>query len=151
MAKASSSDPATRTGIVAREGAGGTWTFGAPSHPWRLCDGSPCAGWVQPNSTCSGTNKKRVRYIAEIGGGRRNTEEYWCQSLAQGEPCYTHNSHPRPMLQIIDDSGEFQGWVGVEAFTHVATSTGLPDGSWVEGYWGLFDMVSADLRPELQV
>ncbi|MFJ6837183.1 hypothetical protein [Streptomyces sp. NPDC091209] len=149
VAKASSSDPATRTGIVGREGSGGTWSFGAASNPWKPCATSPCMGWLQPNTSCAGTDKDRVRYLGEIGGGRRNTEEYWCQSLAQGQACYAYNSHPRPMLQIIDDSGEFQGWVGVEAFTHVATSTGLPDSSWVEGYWGLFDMVSAALQPEL--
>ncbi|MFJ6727213.1 hypothetical protein ACIQPQ_20140 [Streptomyces sp. NPDC091281] len=149
VAKASSADPATRTGIVGREGAGGDWTFGTGTNRWRLCSGSPCMGWLQPNTSCSGTDKDRVRYLGEIGGGRRNTEEYWCQSLAQGEPCYAHNSHPRPLLQIVDDAGEFQGWVGVEAFTHVDTRSGQPDGSWIEGYWGIFDMVSTALRPEL--
>lgn len=149
VAKASSSVPATRTGIVGREGTGGAWHFGAASNPWKLCAGSPCMGWLQPNTSCSSTEKNRVRYIGEIGGGRRNTEEYWCQSLAQGKPCYAYNSHPRPMLQVIDDAGEFQGWVGVETFTHVSTTTGLPDSSWVEGYWGIFDMVSATLQPEL--
>ena len=29
--------------------------------------------------------------------------------------CYTGNSHVRPMMQIIDDDGEWHGWVGVEA------------------------------------
>lgn len=149
VAKASSSDPATRTGIVGREGSGGNWTFGAAANPWKPCSGSPCMGWLQPNTSCAGTDKDRVRYIGEVGGGRRNTEEYWCQSLAQGQNCYAYNSHPRPMLQIIDDSGEFQGWVGVEAFTHVATSTGQPDSSWIDGYWGIFDMVSGELQPEL--
>ncbi|GAA2518944.1 hypothetical protein GCM10010393_59930 [Streptomyces gobitricini] len=151
VAKASSSDPATRVGIVGREGSGGTWTFGGTSNPWKLCSGGSCMGWLQPNTSCAGTDKDRVRYIAEIGGGRRNTEEYWCQSLAQGQPCYKYNSHPRPMLQIIDDSGKFQGWVGVEAFTHVDTKTGLPDSSWVEGYWGIFDNVSSALQPRLPV
>jgi hypothetical protein len=55
------------------------------------------------------------------------------------------------MLQVVDDSGRFQGWVGVEAFSHVSTSTGLPngpEGHWDEGYWGVFDMVSiSQLRP----
>ncbi|MET7619276.1 hypothetical protein [Streptomyces sp. NPDC005408] len=149
VTKASSTDPATRTGIVGREGSGGTWSFGAASNPWKQCNGSPCMGWLQPNTSCSSTDKDRVRYIGEVGGGRRNTEEYWCQSLAQGQPCYKHNSHPRPMLQVVDDSGKFQGWVGIEAFTHVSTSTGLPDSSWVSGYWGIFDMVSAALQPKL--
>ncbi|NUK12718.1 hypothetical protein HRW23_02100 [Streptomyces lunaelactis] len=150
VAKASSADPKTRVGIVGREGSGGAWSFGAAANPWKQCNGSPCMGWLQPGTSCAGTDKDRARYIAEIGGGRRNTEEYWCQSLAQGQPCYKYNSHPRPMLQVIDDSGKFQGWVGVEAFTHVSTSTGLPDSGWVEGYWGIFDMVSAALEPKLE-
>ncbi|MFI6105542.1 hypothetical protein [Streptomyces sp. NPDC051310] len=149
VAKASSSDPGTRVGIVGREGSGGTWTFGNTADPWKVCSGGACMGWLQPNTSCAGTDKDRVRYIAEIGGGRRNTEEYWCQSLAQGQPCYKYNSHPRPMLQVIDDTGTFQGWVGVEAFTHVSTATGLPDSSWVEGYWGIFDTVSPALQPRL--
>ncbi|MER5845884.1 hypothetical protein ABT126_01980 [Streptomyces sp. NPDC002012] len=152
VAKASSPDPATRTGIVGREGTGGAWSFGAASNPWKLCNGSPCMGWLQPNTSCSSNNDKdRVRYIGEISGGRRNTEEYWCQSLAQGQPCYKYNSHPRPMLQVVDDAGRFQGWVGVEAFTHVGTGSSgqQPDGSWVEGYWGIFDMVSTALQPRL--
>ncbi|MFF1484788.1 hypothetical protein ACIGZH_04375 [Streptomyces sp. NPDC058319] len=151
VAKASSSDPATRQGIVGREGTGGGWTFGAAADPWRLCGGDPCMGWVQHNTSCAAADgdTARVRYIGEVGGGRRNTEEYWCRTLAQGQPCYAYNSHPRPLLQVIDDSGEFQGWVGVEAFTHVATRTGQPDGNWIAGYWGIFDMVSADLKPEI--
>ncbi|MEU5974581.1 hypothetical protein [Streptomyces sp. NPDC047315] len=139
----------TNASIVAREKTGGDWTFGAAADPWRLCDGSPCMGWLQQNTSCQGVDKDRVRYIGEIGGGRRNTEEYWCQDLAQQQPCYLYNSHPRPMLQVIDDAGEFQGWVGVEAFAHVATSTGLPDGKWIDDYWGIFDMVSNDLQPRL--
>lgn len=149
VAKASSSDPATRTGIVGREGTGGAWTFADTANPWRLCRSSLCTGWLQPNTSCSSTDRNRVRYLAEVGGGRRNTEEYWCRSLAQGRPCYTDNSHVRPMLQVVDDAGRFQGWVGVEGFTHVNTKTDLPDKSWVEGYWGIFDMVSAALKPKL--
>ncbi|MGW2620628.1 hypothetical protein [Streptomyces sp. NPDC001500] len=149
VAKASSADPETPVGVVGREGTGGAWNFGAAANPWKLCSGSPCMGWLQPNTSCAGTDKDRVRYIGEVGGGRRNTEEYWCQSLAQGQTCYTSNSHPRPMLQVIDDAGEFQGWVGAEAFTHVNTRTGLPDGAFAEGYWGIFDMVSSALRPDL--
>ncbi|MFD3454750.1 hypothetical protein ACFWVC_21550 [Streptomyces sp. NPDC058691] len=148
VAKASSADPDTRTGIVGREGSGGAWLFGAASNPWRLCAGSPCMGWLQRDTSCAGTDKDRVRYIGELGGGRRNTEEYWCRYLAQGQPCYRYNSHPRPMLQVIDDHGDFQGWVDVEAFTHVRTRTGLPDGNWASGYWGIFDTVSAALQPK---
>jgi hypothetical protein len=149
VAKASSTNPNTRTGIIGREKSGGTWHFGAATNPWKLCKNNPCMGWLQPNTTCTGTGKNRVRYIAELPGGRRNTEEYWCQYLAQGQTCYQHNSHPRPILQIIDDTGTFQGWVGVEAFTHVSTTTGLPDGNWASGHWGIFDTVSPALHPKL--
>ena len=49
--------------------------------------------------------------------GRRNTWEHWCKQLAvsRSEECYGGNSHVKPMIQIIDNNGEFHGWVGVEA------------------------------------
>ncbi|MFI9582107.1 hypothetical protein ACIHCQ_09725 [Streptomyces sp. NPDC052236] len=143
-----------KTGIVGREGTGslpadkpGFWSL----KDYSVCKNGACIGWLQPNSTCDGNNN-RVRYIAEIGGGRRNTEWYWCQSLAQGQPCYKYNSHPRPMLQIIDDSGKFQGWVGIEAFTHVETGTAgqVPTGKHASGYWGIFDRVPEALNPGVQ-
>ncbi|MFF3458945.1 hypothetical protein ACFYXH_32435 [Streptomyces sp. NPDC002730] len=142
-----------KAGLVGREGAGGDWSFksGSPkeespdhNNPWRGCANGLCIGWNQHNTGChsdTDPDKDRIRYIAEIGGGRRNTEWYWCQLLAQGKDCYQYNSHPRPMLQIVDDSGTFQGWVGVEAFTHVATATGQPSGDFAQGYFGIFDMV----------
>jgi hypothetical protein len=48
---------------------------------------------------------------------RRDTLWHWCRCLAKerGEFCYTGNSHVKPMLQIIDDNGNFHGWVGAEA------------------------------------
>lgn len=158
----------TNVGTVGREGSGGDWTFsrvnGNNNNPWRKCRSGPCMGFLQEGA---GTCRKawadntapatRVRYIGEVGGGRRNTEEYWCQGLA-GRPaegkCYEYNSHPRPMLQVIDDSGRFQGWVGVEAFTHVSTDgtppNGQADSEWKSGYFGVFDMVSVPaLKPTL--
>jgi hypothetical protein len=150
----------TNVGTVGREGTGGDWTHsginGTNKTPWRKCRSGPCMGFLQEGA---GTCRKawsdntapatRVRYIGEVGGGRRNTEEYWCQGLA-GRPaegkCYVYNSHPRPMLQVIDDSGRFQGWVGVEAFTHVSTDNNPPNGQadadWKAGYYGVFDQVS---------
>lgn len=48
---------------------------------------------------------------------RRDTLWHWCTCLAmeRGERCYTGNFHVKPMFQIIDDTGTFRGWVGVEA------------------------------------
>ncbi|MGW2051221.1 hypothetical protein ACWCPF_39600 [Streptomyces sp. NPDC001858] len=147
---------------LGREWSGGNWTFSGaqgdnPTNPWQKCDGAECLGFVQHGTSCgrgdenpkadANPDKDRARYIAEIGGGRRNTEEYWCMLLAQGADCYENNSHPRPMLQIIDDSGKFQGWVGAEAFTHV--NNGTPDTEWSQYYWGVFDQVSPDLKPQI--
>ncbi|MFG3495041.1 hypothetical protein [Streptomyces sp. NPDC047928] len=145
----------TASHIVGREGAGGDWTFGGtagnnPRDPWRKCLTAECIGYLQPGTSCSAADTDRVRYIGQVGGGRRNTEEYWCQALAQGAQCYDDNSHPRPMLQVIDDSGRFQGWVGVEAFTHVNTQTQEPTNQFGSDYWGVFDMVSVSaLRPQV--
>lgn len=48
---------------------------------------------------------------------RRDTLWHWCTCLAmeRGQFCYTGNSHVKPLMQIIDDSGAFRGWVGAEA------------------------------------
>jgi hypothetical protein len=57
-------------------------------------------------------------YIQKLSNtDRRDTLWHWCTCLAmeRGEKCYTGNSHVKPMLQVIDDSGAFRGWVGVEA------------------------------------
>ncbi|MFI6104263.1 hypothetical protein [Streptomyces sp. NPDC051310] len=35
--------------------------------------------------------------------------------MKRSEKCCTGNSHVKPMLQVIDDSGTFRGGVGVEA------------------------------------
>lgn len=117
--------------------------------PWQVAAAGTSLGWVEKDTgcqTCTGsTNKSRVHYLAQLGGGRRNIYEYWCQCLAQGKACYLANSHPQPLLQIVDDNGVFRGWVGVEAFTHVNPSTLQPDQDWAAGYWALFDMTEFQL------
>jgi hypothetical protein len=50
------------------------------------------------------------------------------------------NSHPQPMMQIVDDDGTSQGWVGVEVFTHVGHGTLVPDQDWASGYFAVFDL-----------
>lgn len=57
-------------------------------------------------------------YVVKLSShDRRDTLWHWCTCLAreQGTFCYTGNSHVKPMLQVIDDAGNFRGWVGVEA------------------------------------
>jgi hypothetical protein len=57
-------------------------------------------------------------YLTKISNSdRRDTLWHWCTCLAmeRGEFCYTGNSHVKPLMQIIDDTGAFRGWVGAEA------------------------------------
>ncbi|MCK2215996.1 hypothetical protein MF672_019665 [Actinomadura sp. ATCC 31491] len=57
-------------------------------------------------------------YLTTIStSDRRDTLWHWCTCLAmeRHEFCYTGNSHVKPLMQIIDDTGAFRGWVGVEA------------------------------------
>ncbi len=94
------------------------------------------AGWKQCNENClsgafpasenactkCGAGEQRVNrtYLASEGG-RKNYYEHFCTCLRQGTtPCYAGGSHVKPELQVIDDSGRFRGWVGVEAQNRVA-------------------------------
>ncbi|WP_157249579.1 hypothetical protein [Nonomuraea typhae] len=57
-------------------------------------------------------------YLTKISSSdRRDTLWHWCTCLAMERKqfCYTGNSHVKPLMQIIDDSGAFRGWVGAEA------------------------------------
>ena len=79
--------------------------------------GGGCALPVDPH-WCAAGQSPMMYYIADLPyADRRNISEFWTLCLAEGrnEYCYTGNSHVRPMLQIIDDDGEWHGWVGVEA------------------------------------
>jgi hypothetical protein len=152
-------------GAVVRQTSGGRWTFaegvkGVPGNdPWSLCDNESCIAWRQHGSSCQCLgpdgkpveNKDRLRYIAEVVGGRRNTEWFWCDCLRkQTDACYQANSHVRPLLQVIDDNGEFHGWVGVEASTHVNPVTLEPMPSPENGFFSVFEMVRDELdnRPD---
>jgi len=68
---------------------------------------------------------ERYRY-ADISTSllRKNVENLYAECLNNGNvngatdtlrPCYLNNMHARDLLQIIDDAGNFKGWVGVEA------------------------------------
>ncbi|MFF0450727.1 hypothetical protein ACFYT4_30805 [Streptomyces sp. NPDC004609] len=92
-----------------------------------------CLTYVQPSSTAAcqktggcpnyggGTaaNVTSIQYhLQKISSyDRRDSLWHWCTCLAmeRNEFCYTGNSHVKPMLQIIDDNGNFHGWVGAEA------------------------------------
>ncbi|QUQ63290.1 hypothetical protein [Kutzneria sp. CA-103260] len=104
---------------------------------WNACDDGSCLGYVQtnpdptkfscsPTSCCrkdanydacvkkiKDTGDRRFYYLTGVGGGRRNSIELWCECLSYDQ-CYAGNSHVRPLLQVIDDSGALQGWVGAE-------------------------------------
>ncbi|EME57402.1 hypothetical protein [Amycolatopsis decaplanina] len=99
---------------------------------WNKCDDGSCLGFVQydsgcdPSSCCPAgpgyeacarkiidTGDRRFYYLSDAFGGRRNSYEFWCECLSYNG-CYLGNSHVRPLLQVIDDAGAFQGWVGAE-------------------------------------
>ncbi|WP_328842889.1 hypothetical protein [Streptomyces sp. NBC_00258] len=92
-----------------------------------VCDGraSYCMTRLQPSSAkcrkgCAKgtTNTSLQYYLTRVGvHDRRDTYWHWCTCLAPKptSTCYEGNSHVKPMLQVIDDSNAFRGWVGVEA------------------------------------
>ncbi|MGX7672939.1 hypothetical protein [Plantactinospora sp. DSM 117369] len=104
---------------------------GLTMNTWQLCDDGSCLGSVQDNAGCSpasccaagpgyqacvdqlAAQNRRFYYLSNAFGGRRNTYEFWCECLSY-KSCYEYNSHVRPLLQVIDDSGAFRGWVGTE-------------------------------------
>ncbi|MEU5575385.1 hypothetical protein, partial [Streptomyces coeruleorubidus] len=99
-----------------------------PFHPrpFHVCGGRAtyCMTYLQPSGPCGkgcqqGTTDTSVQYyLTRIGvHDRRDTYWHWCTCLAPTDPsaCYRGNSHVKPMLQVLDDSGGFRGWVGVEA------------------------------------
>lgn len=99
---------------------------------WNTCTDASCLGFVQYDAGCSpqsccapgagyeacaqrliDSGDRRFYYMSGDFGGRRNTYEFWCECLSFAG-CYLSNSHVKPLLQVIDDTGNFQGWVGAE-------------------------------------
>jgi hypothetical protein len=78
------------------------------------------------SSPCSCSPKRSYinNWLARIGtADRRDLWHSWCECLAFDSAWYDGGSHQRMMLQAIDDSGKFRGYVGVEAdndFSHAA-------------------------------
>ncbi|MET9951580.1 hypothetical protein ABZ135_08525 [Streptomyces sp. NPDC006339] len=106
-------------------------TFGHTQ--FRTCETTTwCLTLLQPSSStaCQKTgcphygggttpNITSIQYYLQklANTDRRDTLWHWCTCLAmeRNETCYTGNSHVKPMYQVIDDTGTFRGWVGVEA------------------------------------
>ncbi|NNN36586.1 hypothetical protein HLK59_40780 [Streptomyces sp. S3(2020)] len=95
-----------------------------------------CMTRYQPSSSpcdCKGSRDTSIQYyLARVDNhDRRDTWWHWCTCLTakHGQLCHSGNSHVKPLLQVLDDSGEFRGWVGVEAsFSPYGTDTeALPD------------------------
>lgn len=112
---------------------------------WSMCDSGQCLGYREHGTHCNcGANapsRDGQYYLAEHDGGRRNSIWLWCGCLAdgRGETCYTGNSHIRPLLQVIDDGGDFRGWVGVEPFANHSTEP--PD--YFNNYWIVFEFTDS--------
>jgi hypothetical protein len=112
-----------------------------PLGGWQPCDNGLCLGRAQQSSACNCTSSTDVFfYLAEHDGGRRNSIWMWCECLAldRGETCYTGNSHIRPLLQVVDDGGDFRGWVGVEPFSNSSSP-----GDFYNEYWVIFELTDA--------
>lgn len=107
-------------------------TFGLSS--FQLCSSTTwCLTYHQPssNTACQATggcpkhgggtleNDSSIQYylVRVNNGDRRDSLWHWCRCLAKERKqfCYDGNSHVKPLLQIIDDDGNFHGWVGAEA------------------------------------
>ncbi|WP_043630884.1 hypothetical protein [Nonomuraea candida] len=124
-------------GVKPSPASGGTFDLGE----YRTCDATTwCLARLQPSSPnacqkdggCPHTggpdgDTSIQHHIQQVSSGdRRDTWWHWCTCLARDQGvkagtgpdsvlCYSGNSHVKPMLQIIDDTGAFRGWVGVEA------------------------------------
>jgi hypothetical protein len=111
---------------------------------WSLCDSGQCLGYRAHNTHCDcgaeAPSRDGQYYLAEHDGGRRNSIWLWCGCLAdgRGETCYTGNSHIRPLLQVIDDGGDFRGWVGVEPFSNASSP-----GDFFNEYWIAFEFTDS--------
>lgn len=89
---------------------------------WTTCGGGQCLGAV----TGENTTQYYVAPANDPTGHRRDTLWGWRTANAdgRGEYCYTGNSHVKPMVQVVDDNGEFHGWVGVEGSLNQTTDQG---------------------------
>jgi hypothetical protein len=99
---------------------------------------SSCKGGCRPGSTDTSIQNFIVRVS---NNDRRDTHWQWCSCLSistdgNESTCYKGNSHVKPMLQILDDDGQFRGWVGAEAsFNNVKPQSGdIRDGDMLSAF-----------------
>jgi hypothetical protein len=54
--------------------------------------------------------------VSDLARSRVFDTDFLCHQLGGAPNCIgPGGGHLKPLLQIIDDEGEFRGWVGVEA------------------------------------
>jgi hypothetical protein len=117
-----------------------------PSSGWTRCPNNTtarCLARVTEQTACGSIDQRWNQSIVDLAGAdRRNVREYWCKhnAEARGETCYTGNSHVNPFMQILDDDGEFRGWVGVEASLGQGSA-----GSWSDDQIGVEEIVDPRL------
>ncbi|WP_419992581.1 hypothetical protein [Streptomyces boninensis] len=82
---------------------------------WKKCTEGNCIGG-ETNGGGAGATEYYIAPARSPIGHRRDTLWGWRlqHAIDRGEYCYSGNSHVKPMLQVIDDTGAFHGWVGVE-------------------------------------
>jgi hypothetical protein len=99
------------------------WSVNSPAntmHAWLGADGGPCSG-------CAGggdpTKPGRVYHFISDNTSRKITYNNFCACLpyASEWPCYGRGLHYLAFLQIIDDSGNLRGMIGVGAEDPVNT------------------------------
>ncbi len=91
-----------------------TWVLNETHHKSETT--SPCS--------CDPKHSFINNWLARVGSSdRRDLWHSWCQCLAWDGDWYNGGSHQRMMLQALDDSGGFRGYVGVGVdrdFSHAA-------------------------------
>lgn len=72
--------------------------------------------YTQGGSGCQGNPRTgNVYHLASNNNGRSMSYTHWRACLEQGTwPCYNSQLHPYAYQQIIDDNGDFKGFVGIE-------------------------------------
>jgi hypothetical protein len=96
------------------------WSFSCYENPCGDSADHPHTQRCIDRSRAEGkTFSELLRYWADpwpTSSNRKNAHWEWhsCHTPSRAESCYHGGSHAYPMLQAIDDLGEFYGWVGIE-------------------------------------
>jgi hypothetical protein len=85
--------------------------------------------WTQGGTGCQGSTKTgNVYHLASNNNGRSMVYNHWraCLGDSQGTwPCYSGQLHPYAFQQIIDDTGAFKGFVGIEQQDQPGSTAGF--------------------------